>query len=226
MRWLLIILGLIISNGLFAQSKIDQVAIEAKTIDGIFYVTEKLHVSLMDTVTVLNLKSINFSGSEISKVIVQVNDDQRLATDLSYELVNNEGLYHIKIGIPDAKLRVIQVSYLVTTKQKEVYLPLFFTDLAAAASENDFFNMLISYPENESFYLHFPAGNLVRSNEISGYETIQFNLPALASVVRLERLASHTSSPFYIKAIDWATALLFIAIGIIIWFYRKKLIYG
>ncbi len=118
----------------------------------------------------------------------------------------------------------IELSYTVKVNKDLTEVPLFFTELSAVSSEEDFFTFELELPENQSVYFHFPTTEVIQTPLVSEKQSISFNLPALPSMIRLELDESQASNK--IAVIDISVGLIFLLIGLLIVRYRNVFRYG
>lgn len=220
MKWLLLLACSSITYSILGQETLTKATVKATLDNNTFQVEQRLYIEVPDSITSLDLKSLIFESSTISKI--QVAAENQL---IAYENVDTHGLIHLVLNIDKLSHQEIIISYQVGMEQSAFYLPLFFTDLAALSSDNDFFKMAIELPEGQAYFIHFPAMPIDQQQK-DGTKTLQFELPALPSVIRMELLSSNMEKPLYIRMVDWGVAILFIVIGYLIWRNRKQLIYG
>jgi len=120
----------------------------------------------------------------------------------------------------------VQVSYVVNKHEALTEIPLYFTELAAATSAEDFFTCQLQIPKQQMVYFHFPTAVLSQSLTDQGQQLVAFNVPALPSMIKLELAEDVSRASFNTTLIDISVAVVFIVIGVLIYRYRKVLIYG
>ena len=140
---------------------------------------------------------------------------------LGYSQVHNDESIEMQVEVDPSDS--IQLSYTVKVSKDIFYVPFFFSNLSAASSDDGFFKLnLIS---SESIHVHFPTTEMIEAMD-GDVQRSSFELPALISGVRLELLNDSESPRDIVAIVDGSVALLFAGIGFLIWYNRKKLIYG
>lgn len=183
------------------------------------HVEQLLEVQLPDSVSQLTLRILDFKGSLLSDISIVSNEKE---TDFKDEKV--EGLHTIKI-ISNEGFKQLKLSYWVTVREADFYIPFFFTDLPAVNSDNDFFKLNISLPKTQEYVLHFPNVALNETYKADS-KNISLAVPALISVLRMELLESENQHIRFASLMDGLVGGIFVVIGILIWINRKRLAYG
>ena len=229
MRWILTICALSTVQFLFAESTISGVKTSLVCAEGEYFVQQDLMVELDDTLSYFDLKALIFEGTEIKYIDVSFGRENgskdEVMSPVDYEALNSSGITHLRISNKPKKVALIRLQYALRISKDVFYVPLFFTDFGAASSDNDFFRMNIQYAETANYHLHFPTVPISTENQ-DGTLISQFELPALASMIRMERLEDSNERVNYVNIIDGSVALAFVIVGFLIWYYRKQLIYG
>lgn len=213
MRIIVILVFVHFSSALLAQSTLESVSVQIRYEDDQFQISQTLHLNLSGSTETVTLKALKFDGLTIGAVDIP---------GLRYSQVHKDELIEIQVEV--APSDSIQLSYAIKTSSETFYLPLFFTNLSAASSDDGFFKMdLIS--SSKFIHVHFPTVEIRETIE-GGTNRTSFELPALISGVRLELLNDSESPRDIVAIVDWSVALLFTGIGFLIWYNRKKLIHG
>ncbi|MEP5614099.1 MAG: hypothetical protein ABJP45_17740 [Cyclobacteriaceae bacterium] len=213
MRLVCILVCLLLSSCLFGQSTIEKVVTEVRYENQQFHVAQTFHLNLSESQETVELKALRFENMQIGAVDI---------SGFKYVQRHEDDL--IKITLHVESLDSVKLRYTAKATEKVFYLPLFFTNLAAASSEDGFFKMdLLS--ESQSIHVHFPTVEMIKTEEGKTKRT-SFELPALISGARLELLKDSESPRDVVAIVDLSVALLFAGIGFLIWYNRKKLIYG
>ena len=120
----------------------------------------------------------------------------------------------------------VAVEYMMVKGKGLTEIPLFFSEFPASSSREDFFTYEFKVPEGESVHFHFPTTALKTNRSKQGKELRSFVLPALPSMIRLELDDDVRQASFQVTLIDLSVAGVFLVIGLLIYRYRKKLVYG
>ncbi|MEP1097545.1 MAG: hypothetical protein ABJG78_20680 [Cyclobacteriaceae bacterium] len=213
MRLFSILVCLLLSFCILGQSTIEKVVTEVRYEDQQFHVAQTLYFNLSGSTETIELKALRFKNMQIGVVDIS-----------GFKYVQQHGDDLIRITLHVESIDSVELRYTVKATEKVFYLPLFFTNLAAASSEDGFFKMDL-LAQSQSIHVHFPT---VETREITeeGVNRSSIELPALISGVRLELLDDSESPSDIVAIVDWSVALLFAGIGFLIWYNRKKLIYG
>lgn len=168
-------------------------------------------VEIPDDIKTLNLKVLTFGDANIEGVIVN---------GVEIEINEAPGLNSIQIPLlAKQKPKDLTLSYQVKPGKKGE-IPIFYGDWQSTSSDQDFFQ--IQLKANHKTNLLFPTdGEHSNSGEL---KVISASLPAATSMIRVEQ-ESDTGIQ-WIKRVDQIVIVLFTLIGALIWFNRKRLIYG
>lgn len=184
-------------------------------------VQEAFRFNVPDSVQSLEFKAIQFKGITVS--IVSATTDGKT---LTIEELKSKGLRHFKVKSSDNKsLQNVLLTYTVTKETESFYLPLFFTNVPGASSDDNFFTMEMQLPKNKEYQIHFPRVPIDEGIE-GAVKKIRFQLPALPSLIRIELPIKQAKGLSFVTLVDASVALLFLGIGYLIWRNRKQLIYG
>jgi len=182
------------------------------------HVQQTLEVQLPDSVQQLQLRILDFEGSSLSNISVTSN-----GKEIRFQTTALDGLSTLQLNSTE-DFRQLKLSYWIDTTTPDFYIPFFFTDLAAANSENSFFKIAIRLPETQDYILHFPS-LAVNETVHGGKKEVSLEVPALISVLRME-LIDEKKAIGFAGMMDALVALIFVGIGIAIWINRKRLAYG
>lgn len=208
MRSFLLIIGVWISFLTQAQNTLDSVQTVVHRKNGKYEIQQSFFLTISDPQP-LQLRALRFDGIVFEYISVENQDFVQTTSD-----------EEIRLNIAQYRQPLV-VSYNVRPSDKLTNLPLFFTPFNASSSVDDFFRCKFTGEHDQSFYLHFPNVELITTEE--GFS---FQLPALPSALRIELVDGSTSRSNIVTIADWIVAVIFLAIGVLIWFNRKKLIYG
>jgi len=225
MRTLLSFILIINSSLVYGQGTILSAQAIISSIDNSFDVTESIQLGVDDTVTYLDFKMLLFERSVVSDVLVELKKDKNASTGsktISYIDLSTDNLKVIRVPIKESQW--IDLKYTVSSKQEMIDIPLFFTDLKASSSDKDFMKILLESSTLTSYKMYFPLANPTESVSPLTNIYTTYSLPALNSLIRLKNVSG--KSDYGLILVDVGVALIFVLVGLLIWFNRKKLIYG
>ncbi|MCC1485104.1 hypothetical protein [Winogradskyella immobilis] len=208
-----------LTSSIIAQSQLTSASAKVDMSTEVISVTETLNFKLPDSIHNITLKALKFQKIAI-EIIEVISEDK----NLDFQIIPDKGLHQIRITSKE-QIKSINLNYKVDVKNNNIQIPLFFTDLSAATSENDFFIAEIKTNSNDYLNVLFPNVDLNESME-NELKILRLEIPALPSVLRLERLSTKEKGFTFLSIIDGLVALIFVVIGILIWRNRKRLIYG
>ncbi len=211
------ILFCFICPSLFGQGLLRKVSLVVHDSAEGYEIEQKFTLQLDSASPTFILKSLHFQGSLIKVNSVEGNHD------IDYEVAMTNPLA-IDVSTTD-KLSELTVSYVVKTRRKSFYLPLFYTNLTATSSNDDFFTASINSNQMELLRLHFPSTQIDMEGATKD-GILTFQLPALPSVLRMEKADNPTAGILFTTVVDLAVILVFIIISFLIWRKRKQLFYG
>lgn len=192
-----------------AQTQLTGVNVNIESSQNEFKVRATYSVEVQDDTEGLNLKALTFGGARISDIRI-----------VGFEPVTSQDYELTSIRIPFTKIQKPQkviVQYQVVPGEKGE-IPIFFGDWQSASSDQDFFQLELNTAPGTN--LLFPA-----DSETSEDATIiRATLPATTSMIRVEQGSDSGST--WISRIDQLVIAIFMVIGVLIWFNRKRLIYG
>ncbi|AXT20114.1 hypothetical protein D7030_03065 [Flavobacteriaceae bacterium AU392] len=204
-----------------AQSELTSASVEIDIKDTSYIeVKQTLLLNIPDSIQQLNLKLLKFEG--ISVTLNKVNSNKEM---INFTKEDSKELQEIILFSNGRPFQTIELNYSVQVENEEFYLPLFFTELLASSSDNDFFNARIKMQNNQNIIMHFPNVELTENVEFNK-KNITMQVPALPSLFRMEFTSETVSRASVTAIVDWVIALVFVLIGIIIWRNRKQLMYG
>ena len=204
-----------IAQGELTRSTVD-ITIKDKRVE----VQQKLQLNVPDSIQEIELRSLEFAGTNLSLEKIIAN-----GVDLNFEQNQAKGLNLITVTSIEQPFTNLDLRYWVNPEKAHFYLPLFFTNLPAANSDNDFFKANLSLPKDQKFELHFPKVEMTQSIE-QNERLISLEVPALPSLFRMELLPKDAKGMQFATMVDWVVAFIFLLIGIIIWNKRNQLRYG
>ena len=221
MKIFICILSCFLSVMSIAQSELTSAAVDITVKDEVVEVQQQLQLNVPDSLQKIGLKSLEFAGTalkltEISSAGTVLNFEQKQA---------KKGLNIVTISSTEQPFKTLTLNYTIIPDKAHFYLPLFFTDMPAANSDNDFFKASLKLPKKQNLLLHFPKVELLES-ETANEQLITLEVPALPSLFRLELLPKEATGMQFATLVDWLVAFLFVIIGIIIWNKRNLLKYG
>ena len=203
-----------------AQGQLTSASIDITINDAAIEVRQQLQLNVPDSVQEITLRSLEFA--ETSLKLTKISS---AGVPLKFAQTPAKGLNLVTITSTAQPFETLDVHYTIKAEKPHFYLPLFFTNLPAANSDNDFFKANLKLSKNKNFIIHFPKVEMTQ-NEIGHEQLITLEVPALPSLFRLELLPKEaTGMPFSTK-VDWFVAFIFVLIGIIIWKNRNQLRYG
>ena len=182
------------------------------------HVKQSLEVQLPDSVRQLRLRVLDFDGSSLSNISISDKNKK-----IPFEASGTGGIRSFDLS-SDQGFQQLAITYEIDIAQSDFYVPFFFTDLASADSENGFFKIAISLPEEQAYILHFPYSNTKESAD-GGKKTVALELPALLSVLRME-LVNEDKTMGFARVMDGLVIFVFVVMGVLIWMNRKRLVYG
>lgn len=217
------VLILVLLHGFYAwsQGSLINVSAEADMSGTDIWMQQEFTVQLPDSVQSIALKALQFEGVALSAISIRSETEP-----LTYKTQKTKGLHHILLPLNlKEKTQSFKVRYKIQVQKELFYVPLFFTDLSAASSDNTFFKMDIKLPKEQPYHLYFPS--LVTTEKSEGdLKRISFQLPALPSVLRMALPLEGGKKISFANKVDGAVALLFLGIGYLIWRNRKRLAYA
>ncbi len=226
MRSALLIFVLLSSIAAIGQSKLTGVRVSAEylTDSKQYQITERLYFDTLVADKYLTIKRLLLEeGGGPDK-----GETPDISTNARIENTT------VKQNLVEIQLKVLskqegnwlEVKYVISEAPAITNIPLFFTELSAASSDEQFFQFSLNLPAHQSYYFHFPSGPVAERPGLDGQKQLSFTMPALPSVVRLELMEEDRTAAQLTTLIDIAVALIFGIIAVLIWAYRKKLIYG
>jgi len=220
MKYLVCIVSCFLSVISIAQSELTNAAVVISIKDTRVEVQQQLQLNLPDSVQEIALRSLEFAGTNLT-----LKEISSAGKSLNFEQMKAEGLNVVTVTSTQEAFKTLDIRYSIIAEKAHFYLPLFFTNLPAANSDNDFFKASLKLPKNQNFVVHFPKVDMVQS-EIQNEQLITLEVPALPSLFRLELLPKEATGMQFSAMVDWFVALVFVVIGIIIWTKRNQLRYG
>ncbi len=207
MRFLPII-GLLICTQGWAQSKLKGVQVKIQESGAYFEVSASYAVEIPEEVRTLKLKALGFQGASIEQIEV---------ASENFEIEETQDLITLLVT-PGQGLDTITMSYRVIPGKKGE-IPLFFGEWQSTSSDQDFLQLQLTASRETNML--FPAENEVTLE--STFKEIRASIPAATSMIRVEQGANKGSQ--WMQRVDQFVIGLFLVIGILIWFNRKRLIY-
>lgn len=208
MRGLLLILMLISLTG-WAQTKLNGVKVFVEETETSIEVTTTYLTDIPEQVDTLHLKALYFKGSSIQQINVNYfSSSIDLSTDLS----------KVTVPLTGQKPDSITLSYRITPGYKGE-IPLFFSDWQSSSSDQDFFQLKMNVFAETS--LLFPTETQAAGTDV--FKVIKADLPATVSMIRIDDSGTGNVK---IQRVDQMVIVLFLIIGTLIWFNRKRLIHG
>lgn len=218
MKWLSLCILILGPCMLVAQGTLERVSVTMDLMDTEISIKQRFVLDAPDSIQSIHLKALQFEGTVLSKIAIE--DGQK---EIVFKEEDQKGLQQLKLRSITG-FKTIDLSYRVQVGHEKFYLPLFFTELPAATSDNDFFKMEMHLSKTQGYTIYFPGVPI--KEQINGeIRTLSMEVPALPSMVRME-LFKGDKGAYYVDYIDMTVALLFVGIGLLIWKYRKHLIYG
>ncbi len=204
-----------------AQGKLLGVLTQVDMTGEVIEIQQDLALDLHDSITSIQVKVLLFEGTSLGEIMVTTNE-----RTLEYETTISEGLKVLQLILPDDKTPdKISISYRIKVKRSDFYLPLFFTNFPAAASNDDFFKAQFKMPLTLQYRIHFPKVD-TETTETATFKTVALHVPALPSLLRMAVFTKKKKGLDYAKVIDILVIGIFISIGFLIWVNRKQLVYG
>lgn len=203
-----------------AQSELTNATVDITINETRVEVQQNLQFNIPDTVQKITLRGLEFAGTNLV-----LNGISSVGKALDFNQSQGKGITSVTITTNEQPFKTLVLNYTIIPAKANFYLPLFFTDLPAANSDNDFFKASLKLPKNQNLLLHFPKVELAES-ETANEHLINLEVPALPSLFRLELLPKEATGMQFATMVDWLVAFLFVIIGIIIWNKRNLLKYG
>lgn len=208
MRYLVII-GLFFQFQAAAQVKLSGVNVKIEEVESHFLVKTTYKVDIPENGKSLKIKALSFGNSIINEVKVEsMKIDLEESSDMTTLILN-----------PTTETESFTVSYRVTTGEKGE-IPIFFGEWQSTSSDQDFFQVRMSVPTTT--HLLFPTE--YESQEERAHKIFVASLPAAVSMIRVEQ--NSDAGALFIKRVDQFVIVTFLIIGVLIWFNRKRVIYG
>jgi len=180
-----------------------------------------LHLDLPDTTKHVDLRALRLDHLSLSGFTIQSDRYSVVAQDPP-----STKLYRYKIhATDDGQLDDLTISYTWHRSTEKAEIPLFFPAMPAASSNDTLFAGEIQLPEELAYRMDFPKVDYDQKVE-NGRRTINFSLPALPSLFRIEYGDEGNLSTNIGLIADWCIAAVFMIMAIIIWLNRKRLTYG
>ncbi len=220
MKYLICLLSCFLSIISIAQSELTSASVDIIIKDGTVEVQQQLQLNIPDSVKAITLRSLEFAGTKLSLAEISA-----AGTTLSFEQTQANGLNVVTVTSTGQAFQTLDIRYTIRVEKAHFYLPLFFTNLPAANSDNDFFKAKLKLPKNQNFVIHFPKVEMIQ-RETENEQLITLEIPALPSLFRIELLPREATGMQFATMVDWLVAFLFVIIGIIIWNKRNLLRYG
>jgi|GEM_PF-1814206 len=204
-----------------AQGELLGVSTQVDMTGKVIEIRQDLALDLYDSITSIQLKMLVFEGTSLGEIAVTADEHT-----IKYKTITSEGMKVLELILPEDKTcDKISISYPINVKDSDFYLPLFFTNLPAAASNDDFFNVQFKMPLTLQYRIHFPKVD-TETTETATFKTIALNVPALPSLLRMTVFTKEKKGLNYANIVDVLVIGIFIGIGFLIWVNRKQLIYG
>ncbi|NAS29939.1 hypothetical protein GTQ40_03045 [Flavobacteriaceae bacterium R38] len=221
MKKVILLLTFLWTFTIAAQSKLLNASANIDMTASTIVVQQNLALDVPDSIQNLELKALDFKGTKFSLTSVESNFG-----DLNFRESYTEGLNHIWLTSDSGKsLNNIVLTYSIEVENSNFYLPLFFTNLPAASSDNGFFKMNVKMLPEQAYTIHFPKVKIEEKTE-NDLKELRFEVPALPSLLRMELLSEEAGEFNLINMVDWLAGFVFVIIGFFIWRNRKKLVYG
>ena len=220
MRYFACIFSCFLSVISIAQSELTGAAIDITIKEAKVEVQQQLQLNVPDSIQKIELRNLEFAGTDLR--LIEVSSD---GTVLHFEQTQAKGMNLVRVTSTEQPFTNLELRYTIIAEKKHFYLPLFFTNLPAANSDNDFFKARLKLPKNQNFVLHFPTVEMAQQ-ETQKEQLITLEVPALPSLFRIELLSKDDTGMHFSTKVDWFVAFLFVLIGIIIWKKRNQLRYG
>ncbi len=219
MKQCILLLTLLFCLSLKAQGELLDVSATVNISSAHIQVEQHLKFNLPDTVKQIEIKALQLEGTEL--LFNNAISDNELLTGMP---IATKGLTHLKLTSANPLKEVI-IRYTLKVDKEIFYIPLFFTNLTAAGSENNFFKLRVAAPEIQKYNLLFP--DVITTKKVVNHVSItNLELPALPSLLRLEKLSNKSKGVRFLNFVDGFVALIFLIIGGLVWKNRKRLIYG
>ncbi len=206
----LILLCLVLGHVVSAQPQLNGVKVNIESLQEGFEVKSIYTINVPDESENIHLKALTFGGAVISHIQIEGFES---TTSQGYELTS------VNIPLSGPTPNKIILRYQVVPGNKGE-IPVFFGDWTSASSDQDFFQVQLNTDAETN--LLFPADSKHVVSE--GAKVINASLPAAASMIRIEQ--GSDSGSVWIRRVDQIVIIIFIMIGALIWYNRKRLIYG
>ena len=220
MKYFACVISCFLSVMSIAQDELKSAFVDITINQGRVEVQQTLQLNIPDTVQKITMRALEFAETNLV-----LNGISSVGKALDFKQSQTKGLNSVTISTTEQPFKTLVINYTVIPAKAHFYLPLFFTNLPAANSDNDFFKAILKLPKNQNLLLHFPKVELIES-ETANEQLITLEVPALPSLFRLELLPEAATGVQFTMVVDWFVALLFVIIGIIIWNKRNLLKYG
>lgn len=221
MRNIILFLSVLYSCIVFGQGELLSVSAKVDLTKSVIDVEQVLKLDLPDSIQSIDIKNLHFEGTQIifNSAIVGGNK-------LSVKEISSDGLTHLELTSNGKPLKEVLLNFKAEVQQGVFYLPLFFTNMSAASSENDFFKMTMKINTTEDYIIHFPNVD-VTETITETIKTVSLEAPALPSVIRMELISKDEEKGLeFLDLVDWLVAFIFGVIGVLIWKNRKRLMHG
>lgn len=203
------IVFLFVAHHTWAQVKLDGVKVVIEETETSIQVNATYLITVPDEIEVLNLKALKFKGSSIQQLTVNAEHP---------DVDHGSEVSALRISFSEQKSDSLKLQYQVTPGFKGE-IPLFFGDWQSTSSDQDFFQLqMIALRETS---LLFPNDHHTKVE--STYKAITSSLPATVSMIRIDDSGGGSQ---WANRVDQMVIVIFLIIGALIWFNRKRLIYG
>lgn len=220
-RCILLLVAIGMSLGSRAQGTLERASVQVDLSKEAIQLTQTLHLDLPDTIKHVDLRALSLDHLSLSGFTIQ---SDRYSVEA--QVPASTKLYRYKIlATDDGQLDDLTISYTWHRSTEKAEIPLFFPDMPAASSNDTLFAGEIQLPEELVFRMDFPKVDYDQEVE-NGRRTINFSLPALPSLLRIQYGDEGNLSTNIGLIADWCIAAVFMIMAIIIWLNRKRLTYG
>ena len=220
-RCILLLVAIGMSLGSRAQGTLERASVQVDLSKEAIQLTQTLHLDLPDTTKHVDLRALRLDHLSLSGFTIQSDRYNVEAQDPA-----SSKLYRYKIlATDDEQLDDLTISYTWHRSTEKAEIPLFFPDMPAASSNDTLFAGEIQLTEELVFRMDFPKVDYDQKVE-NGRRTINFSLPALPSLLRIQYGDEGNLSTNIGLVADWCIAAVFMIMAIIIWLNRKRLTYG